>query len=81
VVTTTASSYTPGEITTMPPGSAASTAAWIVGSSRGTRISSAGSEGGVSRPGPTSDVAPGIGASPTSTSPAIPTPGAPCSEQ
>jgi len=65
----------------MPPGSAASTAVWIVGSSCGTRISAPGSEGGVSRPGPTSDAAPGIGASPTSTRPVIPAPGEPWIEQ
>ena len=71
----------PGGIVVISPGSAASTAAWIVGSSCGTRISAPGSEGGVSRPGPTSDAAPGIGASPTSTRPVIPAPGEPWIEQ
>src|SRR5262245_7647657 len=63
VLTTTASSYTPGEIRTMPPGSARSTAAWIVGASWGTRTSPPGSAGGCSRPGPTSP--PGASSPPT----------------
>ncbi len=77
VVTVTASSYTPGDTSTMPPGFARSTAAWIVGACWGTRIVCAKPEGTGSSPGPTPPAGPGSGTSPTTTVPAIPTPGLP----
>jgi hypothetical protein len=61
----------------MPPGLAASTASWIVAASFGTSTVSAKPPGTASRPGPTSPRAPGRDTSPTSTTPAMPEPGAP----
>ena len=61
----------------MPPGFTASTPAWIVGSSRGTRTVSEKLAGGCSISGVTDPVPPGSGTSPTATVPIIPAPGLP----